>query len=64
MVVFWVVTLCSLIEVPDVPDVLAASIIALMIEAANSSEMSVNSTRQLGATTQKTDILILAVVRT
>jgi hypothetical protein len=44
--------------------VLAASIIALMVEAASTSETSVTSTRLHGATTQKTLIFILAAMRT
>jgi hypothetical protein len=43
--------------------VLAASI-ALMTEAARTSETSVNYTRLQGATTQKTAIFILAAVIT
>jgi hypothetical protein len=40
------------------------TMIALMMEAAVTSETSVNFTRQHGATTQKTAIFILAAVRT
>jgi hypothetical protein len=44
--VFWVVLLCSVIDVTYVSNVLAASIIramiTLMVEAASTSEMSVN----------------------
>jgi hypothetical protein len=45
MAVFWVVALCSLVKFTDVSEVLAASIIrviALMIQAASTSEASVN----------------------
>jgi hypothetical protein len=58
--VFWVVALCSLVEVTDVSVVLAASIIALLMETASSSETTVN----VGSTLQKTAIFIHAVVRT
>jgi hypothetical protein len=40
MAVFWVVAPCSLVI--DVSEVLAASLIALMMEAASTSETSVN----------------------
>jgi hypothetical protein len=42
MAVFWVVAPCSLVEVTDVSEVLAASIIRVMMEAASTSELSVN----------------------
>jgi hypothetical protein len=45
MAVFWVVALCSLVEGHDVSEVLAASIIRaiiLMIEAASTSDASIN----------------------
>jgi hypothetical protein len=49
MAVFWVVAPCILVEVYDISEVLAASIIrarglliALMMEAASTSETSVN----------------------
>jgi hypothetical protein len=46
MTLFWVVAQCSLVEVSDVSAVLAASIIrvmiTLMMEAVNTSEISVN----------------------
>jgi cobalamin synthase len=43
MAVFWVVVLCSLVEIYSVSEDLAASmIIALMMEAARTSEMLVN----------------------
>jgi hypothetical protein len=45
--VFWVVALCSLVDVYDVSEVLAASIIRAMRHT---------STRLHGATTQKTAI--------
>jgi hypothetical protein len=52
----------------DVSEVLIASIIramiALLMEAAISSETSVKFTRLHGVTTQKTDIFMLAAVRT
>jgi hypothetical protein len=42
MAVFWVVAPCSLVEVTNVSEVLAASITALMMEAARTSETLVN----------------------
>jgi hypothetical protein len=42
MAVFWVVAACSLVEVYHCFKVLAASIIALMMKAARTSEMFVN----------------------
>jgi hypothetical protein len=42
MTVFWGVAPCSLTEFTDVSEVLASSIIALMMEAAITSETSVN----------------------
>jgi hypothetical protein len=43
LAVFWVVTPCSLVEVTDVLEVLADSVImAMMIEAPSDSEMSVS----------------------
>jgi hypothetical protein len=42
MAVFWVVASCSLVEVYDVSEVLAASIIALTMKTASTSETSVN----------------------
>jgi hypothetical protein len=44
IIVFWVVAPCSLFEVPEVSNMHAASIIpiALMMEAASTSETSVN----------------------
>jgi hypothetical protein len=56
MAVFGVVVPCSL---PP-----SSGLIALMMEAANTSETSVNFTRLHDATTQKTAIFILAAVRT
>jgi hypothetical protein len=52
MAVFWVVAPCSLV---------AVYVIALMMEAASTSETLVNF---YGAKTQKTAIFILAAVRT
>jgi hypothetical protein len=42
--VFWVVALCSLVEIYNISDVLAASIIGamMMMEAVGTSEISVN----------------------
>jgi hypothetical protein len=42
MTVFWDVAPCSLVETDDVSEVITASIIALMMEAVNTSETSVN----------------------
>jgi hypothetical protein len=42
MAVFWVVVPCSLVEVSDDSEVLAASIIRAMMEAESTSETSVN----------------------
>jgi hypothetical protein len=42
MTVFWVAAPCSLVKFTDVSDVLAASIIALMMEATSTSETSEN----------------------
>jgi hypothetical protein len=42
MAVFWVIALCSLVEIYDVSEVLAASLIALMMEARSASEMLLN----------------------
>jgi hypothetical protein len=42
MTVFWDVALCSLVDVYDVSEVLAASIIRAMMKAASTSEASVN----------------------
>jgi hypothetical protein len=42
MAVFWVVAPCSVVEVTGVSEVLAASIIRAMMEAARTSEMLVN----------------------
>jgi hypothetical protein len=57
MAVFWVVVPCSLVD-------LAASIIALIMVAASTSETPVNFYQIHGTTTQKTAIFILAAVRT
>jgi hypothetical protein len=48
----------------DVSEVLAASIIALMMEAASISQTLETSTGLHGATTQKTAIFVFAAVRT
>jgi hypothetical protein len=42
MAVFWAVAPCSLVESTNVSEVLAASIFALMMEAARTSETLVN----------------------
>jgi hypothetical protein len=42
MTVFWVVAPCSLVQVYDVSGILVVSIIKAMMEAANTSETSVN----------------------
>jgi hypothetical protein len=68
MTVFWVVEPCSLVEVyrrfrrPCA--FIIRSMIALMMEAARTSETLVTSTRLHGATTQKTAIFVLTAVRT
>jgi hypothetical protein len=56
MAVFWV-------EAPNVSEVLAASIIRAMMEAASTSETLVNFYQIHGATTQKTAIFVLTAVR-
>jgi hypothetical protein len=66
MAVFWVVAPCSLVEVTDVSEVLAASIIREMShcpdnEAASISETLLTSIRLHGATTQKTAIFLASV---
>jgi hypothetical protein len=55
MTVFWNVALCSLV---DVSEVLAASIIRAMMEAASTSETSINFYQTTRPTSQKTVILI------
>jgi hypothetical protein len=56
---------CNLVKFTDVSEILSASVvIVLMMEAASTSETSVNFTRLHGATIQKTTIFILAAVRT
>jgi hypothetical protein len=42
MAVFWVVVPCSLVKFTDISEVFAASIVAIMMEAAGTSEMLVN----------------------
>jgi hypothetical protein len=56
MAVVWDVAACSLVELNDVSEVLAASIIRTMMETAN--------TRLHGRTTQKTAMFVLTAVRT
>jgi hypothetical protein len=51
--VFLVLALCGLVNVHDISVVLAASIIALMIEAVSTFETWVIFTRLCGVTTQK-----------
>jgi predicted permease len=66
MPVFWLFAPCvALQKLTDVSEMLSVSIIAigLMMEAAISSETSVISTGLHGATSQKTGIFVLAVVR-
>jgi hypothetical protein len=48
----------------DVSEMLAASIIRAMLEAAKTFETSANFTRLQVATTQKTAIFVLAALRT
>jgi hypothetical protein len=55
MAVFWVVAMCSLL------DVYQCFIIILMMEVTSTSEMSVNFDQ---TTTQKTAIFIIAAMRT
>jgi hypothetical protein len=63
LTVFWDVVSCSLVEVTDVSEVLTASIIALIMEAASTSETSLNFYQHY-ATSQNTVIFKLAAVRT
>jgi hypothetical protein len=65
MAVFWIVPPCSLVEVTNISEMLASSVIkviALMMEASSASEMLVTSTRIHG-TTQNTDIFMLPATR-
>jgi hypothetical protein len=59
--VFWVVTPCSLVEnFTDVSEVLAASIIWAMMQAASTSEPSVNyqTTRRYNPEDSHTHVLV------
>jgi hypothetical protein len=42
MVIFWIFVPCSLVKFTGVSEVLAASITALMMEAASTSEIPIN----------------------
>jgi hypothetical protein len=68
MAVLWVVAPCRLVEIYDVSEVLASSIIrvitALMVEAASTFEMWVSFSSLHGATSQNTAIFILTALRT
>jgi hypothetical protein len=46
MTVFWVVALCSLVNFTAISEVLAASIIELMVEAANTTKHLVGRTEK------------------
>jgi hypothetical protein len=64
MTVFWDVRRVVGYKFTDVSEVLAASIITLMMGAASTSETSVSFYQITGRTSQKTVIFILAAVRT
>jgi hypothetical protein len=55
MVDFWVVAPYSLVDVTENSDMLALSIITLMMEAASTSEPSINFYQIMWQKTQKTD---------